>query len=76
MITEGKKWHYLALKSELVFDGKKWHIYSVQNLLKLIRGVTSNHNGDPYCLSCLHSFRAKNVLKNMKDYVISMITVM
>ena len=63
MITEGKKLHYLALKSELVFDGKKWHIYSVQNLLKLLRGVTSNHNGDLYCLSCLHSFRTKNVLK-------------
>ena len=30
MITDGKKWHYLAVKS----------------LSALLRGITSNHNGD------------------------------
>ena len=39
MITDGKKWHYLAVKS----------------LPALLRGITSNHNGGFYCLSCLHS---------------------
>ena len=24
MITDGKKWHYLALKSERIFYGGKW----------------------------------------------------
>ena len=24
MITDGEKWHYLALKSERTFDGEKW----------------------------------------------------
>ena len=33
MITDGKKWHYLAVKS----------------LLPLLRGITSNHDGDFYC---------------------------
>ena len=32
-------------------------------MLRLLREVTSNHNGDSYCLSCLHSFRTKNVFK-------------
>ena len=40
MITDGKKWHYLAVKS----------------LSALLRGITSNHNGDFYCLN----------MKNMK----------
>ena len=39
MITDGKKWHYLAVKS----------------LLALLRGITSNHDGDFYCLNCFHS---------------------
>ena len=47
MITDGKKWHYLAVKS----------------LSKLLRGITSNHNGDFNCLNCLHSYRAKEKLK-------------
>ena len=36
MITDGKKWHYLAVKS----------------LSTLLRGITPNHNGDFYCLNC------------------------
>ena len=31
MINDGKKWHYLALKSELVFDSKKWHNYPTES---------------------------------------------
>ena len=29
----------------------------------LLRGITSNHNGDFYCLNCFHSYRTKNKLK-------------
>ena len=49
MITDGvnNNWHYLAVKS----------------LSKLLRGITSNHNGDFYCLNCFHSYRTKNKLK-------------
>ena len=54
MITDGKKWHYLALKSELVFDGKKWRNYPTESLPKLFRRITSSHNGDYYCLGCLN----------------------
>ena len=27
---------------------------------KLLRGVTSKHDGDFYCLNCPHSFRVEN----------------
>ena len=38
MITDGEKYHYLAVKS----------------LSRLLYGITSNHHGDFYCLGCLH----------------------
>ena len=47
MITDGKKWHYLAVKS----------------LSPLLRGTISNHNGDFYCLNCFQSYSTKNKLK-------------
>ena len=60
MITNGEKWHYIALKSERTDDGFNCPISS---LSRLFRVITSNHNGDFYCLNCLHSFRTDNVLK-------------
>ena len=47
MITNNEKWHYLAVK----------------NISMLLRGVTSNHNGDFYCLNCFHSYRTLKKLK-------------
>ena len=47
MITDGKKWHYLAVKGVPV----------------LLRGIISNHNGDFYWLNCFHSYSTKNELK-------------
>ena len=48
MITDGtSNWYYLAIKS----------------ISGLLRGITSNHNGDFYCLNCLHSYRTKSKLK-------------
>ena len=47
MITGGKKWYYLAVKS----------------LSALLKEITSNHKGDFYCLNCLHSYTTENKLK-------------
>ena len=48
MITDGDtNWHYLAIKS----------------ISGLLRGITSNHNDDFYCLNCLHSYRMESKLK-------------
>ena len=50
MITGGKKWHYLAVKS----------------LSVLFRGLTSDNNGDFYCLNYFCSCRTENKLKKHK----------
>ena len=48
MITDGtSNWHYLAVKS----------------ISGLLRGITSNHNGDFYCLSCFHPYTTENKLR-------------
>ena len=60
MITNGEKWHYIALKSERTDDGFN---RPIRSLSRLFRGITSNNNGDFYCLGCLHSFRPDNALK-------------
>ena len=60
MITDGKKWHYLALKSVRTTNG---YNRPIKSLSRLLRGITSNHNGDYYCLSCFHSKRTDNELK-------------
>ena len=40
------------------------HYLAVKKLSTLLRGVTSKHHGDFYCLKCFHSFRTKNELKS------------
>ena len=50
MITDGEKWHYLAVKS----------------LSALFRGITGNNRGDFYCLNCFQSCTTKNKLKKHK----------
>ena len=35
-----------------------------KKLFTLLRGITSKHHGDFYCLNYLHSFRTKNKLKS------------
>ena len=51
MITECEKWHYLAVKK----------------LSALLRGITSKHEGDCYCLNCFRSYSTKNKLKKHKS---------
>ena len=51
MITDGEKWHYLAVKS----------------LAALLRGITSKHDGDFYCLNCFHSYTIENKLIKHKN---------
>ena len=51
MITDGKKWHYLAVKS----------------LPALFRGITGHKNAEFYCLSCFQSYTTENKLKKYKN---------
>ena len=41
-----------------------------KKLSALLHGITSKHEGDFYCLSCLCSFRTENKLRsNEKKYI-------
>ena len=40
----------------MITDGKKWHYLVVKSLSALLRGIASNHVGDLYCLNCFHSY--------------------
>ena len=44
-------------------DWKKWHYLAVRSLTALLRGITSNHHGDFYCLNCFYSNTTHNKLK-------------
>ena len=43
-----------------------WHYLAVKSILGLLRGITSNHNGDFYCLNCFHSYTTENKLRKHK----------
>ena len=60
MITDGKEWHYLALKSVRATNG---YNCPMRSLSRLLRGITSNHIGDYYCLGSFHSKSTDNELK-------------
>ena len=47
----------------MITDGKKWHYHTVKSLSALLRGITSNHKEDFYCLNCFHLYSTKNKLK-------------
>ena len=50
----------------MITDGKKWHYTAVKRLSGLLRGVTGNNNGDFYCLNCFHAYRTENKLEKHK----------
>ena len=50
----------------MIPNGKEWHYLVVKKLSMLLREITSNNNGNFYCLNCLHSFRTKNRLESHK----------
>ena len=47
----------------MITDDEKWHYLAVKILSALLRGITSKHDGDFYCLHCFHSYSTKNKLK-------------
>ena len=45
-------------------EKEEWHYFAVKVMSTLLRGVTSKHHRDFYCLNYLHSFRTKTKLKS------------
>ena len=51
----------------MITDGKKWHYLAVTNLYALLQGNSSNYVGDFYCLNCLNSYNIKKKVKEHED---------
>ena len=53
----------------MIIDGTgNSHYLAVKSISRLLRGITSNHNGDFYCLNCFHPYTTEKKL-SMKEYV-------
>ena len=75
-----KSKYNLKPKNELILlmitGGEKWHYLAVKNLPALLKGKTSNHKGGFYSLIFFFIHTAQKInLKDMKEYVMIMITV-
>ena len=57
----------------MISNGENWHYLTAKNLPGLLRGITSYHKEDFYCLNCFRLYRAKNKLEAHKKYVKIMI---
>ena len=53
-----KQLTYLMISNE-----EKWHYSAVKKLSALLRGITSKHHRDFYCLNCFHSLATENKLQ-------------
>ena len=45
----------------IISNGEKRHYLAVNKLSGLLRGITSKHHGDFYCLNCCHSFATEKI---------------
>ena len=50
----------------MITDGKIWHYLTVKSLSTLLKGISSNHVGDFCHLICFHSYSKKNKPKKHK----------
>ena len=48
----------------IILNGEGWHV--AVKLSALLREITCEHQGDFYCLNCLHSFVKENKLESHK----------
>ena len=46
----------------IITDRKKWHYLAVKRLCTLLRAIRPGRNGDFYCLKCFQSHRTENKL--------------
>ena len=62
-----KSKHNLTREKQIILlmisNGENWHYLVVKSLSGLLKGITSNHKEDFYCLNCFHSYRTKNKLE-------------
>ena len=51
----------------MITDGIKWHYLAVSNLFALLAKKSSNHDGDFFCLNCFNSYTTKNKRKEHQE---------
>ena len=51
----------------MITDGERWHYLAVKKLSTLLKGITSKHNGDFYCLNCFNTYNIKEKLKKHRN---------
>ena len=62
--SKHNKTRYIHANLLMITDGfGKWHYVAIKSISGLLRGITSTHNGDFYCLNCFHSYRTQKKLK-------------
>ena len=47
----------------MITDNKKWHYLAVNKFSALLKGITAKHDGDFYCLNCFYSFTSRDALE-------------
>ena len=60
-ISDGDKWHFLALKSDK--EENSDCMKPTKSFSKLMRDISSSSHGNYYCFGCFHSFRCKSTLE-------------
>ena len=51
----------------MIPNGEGWNYLSVKQLPTLLRGITSKHHVDFYCLNCLYSFATESKRESPKN---------
>ena len=51
----------------MINDGEKWHYIALKKLSTLLRGITSKHIGDIYCLISFHAYCTEDKLKKLQN---------
>ena len=50
----------------MISNGENWHYIVAKSLPGLLKGITSSHNEDFYCLNCFCAYTTKNKLEEHK----------
>ena len=53
----------------MIGDGEKWHYLTVRSLSAVLKGITSKHKDDSYCLNCFHSFASKKIIRKTYESI-------
>ena len=65
-----KSKHSLTCEKQVILltisNGENWHYLLVKSLHGLLKGITSSHNEDFYCLNCFCAYSTKNKFEEHK----------